>query len=107
VGQDRSQAWIGCIGRRLTCHPREGSGYSWFATDPQITRDDDWHQVKIVRRVADGTIDVYFDNMSKPHLRANDRTFLWGQVGIGTFDDNGNWDDIQLRGIQIDRLDKE
>lgn len=68
--------------------------------------DDDWHQVKIVRRVKDGTIEVYFDDMEKPHMTAVDKTFAWGQVGIGTFDDHGNWDDIELRGIQVERPKK-
>jgi hypothetical protein len=27
-------------------------------------------------------------------------------VGIGTFDDHGNWDDLELRGIQVDRPKK-
>jgi hypothetical protein len=68
--------------------------------------DDEWHTVKIVRRVKDGTIEVYFDDMEKPHMTAEDKTFTWGQVGIGTFDDHGNWDDLELRGIQVDRPKK-
>ncbi|MCG8583909.1 MAG: hypothetical protein MI757_04265 [Pirellulales bacterium] len=65
--------------------------------------DDEWHKVKIVRRVKDGTIEVYFDDMETPHMTAVDKTFTWGQVGIGTFDDHGNWDDIELRGIKVNR----
>ena len=71
-----------------------------------ITRDqakgtpwsDGWHDVKVVRRIADGTMEVYFDEMKKPLMTARDKTFTWGQVGIGTFDDHGNFDDIELRG---------
>ncbi len=63
--------------------------------------DDAWHKVKIVRRVKRGTIEVYFDDMKTPHMTAEDKTFIWGQVGIGTFDDNGNWDDIELRGTKV------
>ncbi len=65
---------------------------------PGIPWDDDWHNVKIVRRTADGTIEIYFDNMDKPVMTAVDKTFTSGQVGIGSFDDNGNWDDFKLRG---------
>jgi hypothetical protein len=61
-----------------------------------------WHQVKVVRRVDDGTISVYFDDMEKPFMTANDKTFTWGQVGIGTFDDHGNFDDITLRGVRAE-----
>jgi len=65
---------------------------------PGIPWDDGWHNVKIVRRTADGTIEIYFDNMDKPVMTATDKTFTSGQVGIGSFDDNGNWDDFKLRG---------
>jgi hypothetical protein len=54
--------------------------------------------VKIVRRVNDGTIEIYFDDMRKPVMTAVDKTFKHGQVGIGSFDDNGNWDDLKLFG---------
>jgi hypothetical protein len=61
---------------------------------------DTWHDVKIVRHVADGTMAAYFDDMTKPLMTARDTTFAWGQVGIGTFDDSGNFDDVVLRGKQ-------
>lgn len=57
-----------------------------------------WHNVKVVRRVDDGAMDVYFDDMQKPYMTAKDKTFTWGQVGLGTFDDHGNFDDVTLRG---------
>lgn len=57
-----------------------------------------WHDVKVVRRVDDGTMEVYFNDMKKPYMTAKDKTFTWGQIGIGTFDDHGNFDDIVLRG---------
>jgi len=61
---------------------------------------DDWHNVKVTRNVDDGTMEVYFDNMKTPVMTARDKTFTWGQIGIGTFDDNGNFDDVMPRGIQ-------
>ncbi len=62
-----------------------------------------WHDVKVVRQVADGSMEVYFDDMKKPLMTARDKTFLWGQVGIGTFDDHGNFDDVVLRGVRTER----
>ena len=59
---------------------------------------DGWHQVKIVRKVADGTIEVFYDDMEKPVMTATDKTFLWGQIGVGSFDDTSAWDDVVLRG---------
>ena len=62
-----------------------------------------WHEVKVVRRVDDGTMGVYFDDMEQPLMTARDKTFTWGQVGIGTFDDHGNFDDIELRGVRVEK----
>ncbi len=68
---------------------------------------DDWHQVKIVRDTARGTIAVYFDDMDKPAMTAGDKTFTWGQVGIGSFDDTTQWDDIRLNGKKVQRPEKK
>jgi quinoprotein glucose dehydrogenase len=61
-----------------------------------------WHQVKIVRSVATGLIEVFFDDMETPSHVARDKTFAWGRVGIGTFDDMGLWDDVELRGLAVE-----
>jgi hypothetical protein len=62
-----------------------------------------WHKVKVVRNVEDGTMNVYFDDMEKPLMTARDKTFTWGQVGVGTFDDHGNFDDLELRGERVEK----
>ncbi len=59
-----------------------------------------WHDVKVIRRVEDGSMEVYFDDMKTPVMTAKDKTFEWGQVGLGTFDDHGNFDDVVLRGVR-------
>jgi quinoprotein glucose dehydrogenase len=63
--------------------------------------DDQWHRVKVVRDVASGLIEVYFDDMTKPQKVAHDRTFAWGAIGLGSFDDLGLWDDFELRGVMV------
>ena len=63
--------------------------------------DDAWHDVKIVRRTTGGTIEIYFDDMKTPIMVAKDKTFLWGRVGLGSFDDTGDWDDVQIHGTVI------
>lgn len=63
--------------------------------------DDEWHHVKIVRTVDDGAIAVYFDDMETPVMTATDKTFATGQIGLGTFDDTGVWDNVVLRGAVI------
>ena len=64
---------------------------------------DDWHDVKVVRRVADGTIEIYYDDMQTPCMTASDKTFAWGQVGIGTFDDTADYDHFELRGVKAEK----
>jgi len=66
--------------------------------------DGGWHKVRVVRTWADGAIRVYFDDMSKPILTAEDKRFDLGQIGIGSFDDLGNFDDITLRGIEAEKM---
>ena len=63
--------------------------------------DDGWHQVKVVRKVTDGLIEIYFDDMEKPQKVAHDKTFVWGMIGLGSFDDLGLWDDVEIRGTVI------
>jgi hypothetical protein len=72
-------------------------------TTPGTDWDDEWHSVKIVRRIEPGTMEVYFDDMQKPVMTATDDTFKWGRVGIGTFDDTSEWDDVKLYGLKAER----
>jgi hypothetical protein len=60
--------------------------------------DNAWHHVQITRNVETGEIAVYFDDMNEPVMTATDRTFTWGGVGIGSFDDTGNFDNVRLHG---------
>ncbi len=64
---------------------------------------DGWHHVKVVRRVADGGIEIYFDDMKKPVMKATDKSFTWGQVGVGSFDDTGNWADVKVFGTRVEK----
>jgi hypothetical protein len=81
---------------RLKISTKTTPGTDW-------TGVEDWHNVRVVRRVGDGTIEIYFDDMNTPVMTAIDKTFTWGQVGIGCFDDTGDWDDVVLRGKKVDR----
>ena len=55
-----------------------------------------WHQVKLVRDTTSGKIEIFFDDMTKPHMSVIDRTFGKGRIGIGSFDDMNDFDDIKL-----------
>ena len=67
-------------------------------TTPGTDWDDQWHHVRIERQVEDGSIRIYFDDMTNPIMTAQDKSFLWGQVGLGSFDDTSDWDNLRLRG---------
>ena len=55
-----------------------------------------WHHVRLERRSADGAILVYFDDMTKPIMMAEDKTFTSGYVGFGSFDDTGMVDNVRI-----------
>lgn len=63
--------------------------------------DDEFHHVRIVRNVEHGLIEVYFDDMENPIMVANDKTFTHGKVGIGSFDDQGNFNTVKLWGNKV------
>jgi len=66
-----------------------------------IDWDDAWHRVRIRRSVADGSIEVFFDDLERPVMAASDRTFLHGRTGVGSFDDTGDFDEFRLRGRTV------
>ena len=57
---------------------------------------DGWHQARIERNAETGEIKVYFDDLNTPVMTAVDKTFGTGQLGFGSFDDIGNFDDIRI-----------
>lgn len=59
--------------------------------------DDQWHHVRLVRKVDDGLIEVYFDDMETPVMTATNSEFTTGQIGLGSFDDTGQWDNLRLQ----------
>ena len=63
--------------------------------------DDAWHQIKLVRRVKEGTIELYFDDMTKPAKTAVDKDFVWGRIGLGCFGETVQWDDVKLYGRKV------
>ena len=70
-------------------------------TTPGTPWDDRWHDLRIVRSASDGQIDVFFDDPKKPVMRAVDKTFRWGRIGVGSFDDTGEFADVRLYGRKV------
>lgn len=67
--------------------------------------DDEWHHARIVRDVESGRIEIYFDDMKTPVMTATDKTFTWGKVGVGSFDDTGRFDDVYLFGDVVKKTE--
>ena len=57
-----------------------------------------WHQLRVERRLADGAIKIYFDDLTKPIMVGHDKTFGAGYIGFGSFDDTGKIDEIRIYG---------
>lgn len=71
------------------------------------TDGTDWsggyHTVRVVRDVEAGTIEVFFDDLETPIMRATDERFAFGRVGFGSFDDSGFFDDVRVWGRLLER----
>jgi hypothetical protein len=61
-----------------------------------------WHKVRIERKLADGSIKVFFDDMTKPIIVGEDKTFAKGGIGFGSFDDIGKMDNIRIWGPSVE-----
>ncbi len=70
-------------------------------TEGTAWQDATWHNVKIRREVESGLIEIYFDDMETPVMVAHDKTFVWGRIGLGSFDDIGMFDDVVLKGVEV------
>ncbi len=57
-----------------------------------------WHRLKIVHDAVTGKISVYFDDMTKTVLTAEDKTLGHGSIGLGSFDDLGQFRNLEIRG---------
>lgn len=60
--------------------------------------DDHDHVVRVVRHTKSGKIEVFFDDLKKPVMTATNRTFTRGRLGVGSFDDTGNFDNVRIWG---------
>ena len=56
----------------------------------------DWNVVRIERRMAEGTIRVFWNDDAAPILEVEDRRFGWGRIGFGSFDDTGRVTEIRV-----------
>lgn len=57
---------------------------------------EEWHRVRLERNAATGLIKVYFDDLAKPIMVAEDTRFPSGYIGFGSFDDTGQATRIRI-----------
>ena len=58
--------------------------------------DANWHKVRVQRDVTSGWIMVFMDDDPQPRFSVIDSTFKCGQVGVGSFDETGDFTDFEL-----------
>ena len=58
--------------------------------------DLDFHKVRLKRNTESGDVEVYFDGNLV--MKAQDKTFTEGKVGLGSFDDVASFDDVNIKG---------
>jgi hypothetical protein len=63
--------------------------------DPALP-DTNWHRVRVERDVASGSIKVFVDQENLPRFSVVDKTFKCGKVGLGSFDETGDYTDVKL-----------
>jgi hypothetical protein len=62
---------------------------------------DVWHTIRIKRDVASGRIEVFFNDLEKPVMVAHDATFTTGALGLGSFDDQGQFAGVRVWGETV------
>lgn len=67
-------------------------------TEGTFWRPGTWHRLKIIHDTASGKISAYFDDMENPALTAKDGTLNHGWIGIGSFDDLGEFRNLEIVG---------
>jgi hypothetical protein len=60
--------------------------------------DQAWHRLRLERNVTTGSIRVFFGDDKTPIIQATDRTLVSGRVGVGSFDETGEFRAFELRG---------
>jgi hypothetical protein len=61
--------------------------------------DQAWHRLRLERNTKTGALAVYFDDRPEPILSATDTTLLWGRVGVGSFDETGEFRNVEVVGV--------
>lgn len=61
--------------------------------------DEEWHRIRVSRNAQSGEIKLFLDEDANPRFQVTDRTHAYGLVGVGSFDNTGEFDDLRLTGM--------
>jgi hypothetical protein len=72
-----------------------------FRPTPVFT-DRQWHKVDVLRDCDTGLIQVYVDaydpETATPYFELTDKSYEWGHLAIGSFDDHASFAGILIEG---------
>ena len=68
---------------------------------PPALPDRNWHRVRVLRDVSSGAVKIFMDENQEPIFSWNDKTFRCGQVGLGSFDETGDFADVKLQAQDV------
>lgn len=63
-----------------------------------VLPDQNWQEVRLVRRASTGEMELYVAGDKEPRFRHIDTSFRFGRVGLGSFNETGDFDDFRLEG---------
>lgn len=67
-----------------------------------VLPDEDWHRIRVLRDAESGALKLFVDDDEEPRFEVTDRTHTFGLVGVGSFDNTGEFDDLRLQGTPSD-----
>lgn len=62
-------------------------------SEPQL-KDKSWHRIRVERDPASGRIAVFVNGSAAPALEARDTTLQTGRIGMGSFDETGQFRNV-------------
>jgi hypothetical protein len=71
------------------------------AGPPAFAATNRWYHVRLVHDGKSGSVQVTVDGRSIPALHAIDLSLASGRVGIGSFDETGDFKNVKIQGVQI------
>ena len=78
---------------RLAIAEKVSAGVTWG--------ENTWHKVRLERKLAGGTVKVFFDDLTQPIMIGRDNTFGAGYVGFGSFDDLGKIGHVKIYATSV------